>query len=73
MSGGCRKCKERRRATGWCVACGGPNRVVVIQDSMDRDEAKVFGARAPPNGVRENFMCSLKLLATVSEDEAGER
>ena len=53
----------------WCAACVGqynwrdPNRVLVVQDSTDRSEAKVFRAHAPPLGACENLVCALKLLA----------
>ena len=36
---------------------------VVIQDSTDRSEAKVFQAHAPPQGACENLVYALKLLA----------
>ena len=60
---------KKKQRKWWCAARVGqydwrnPNRILVIQDSTDRSEAKVFGAHAPPNGVCENLMCSLKLLA----------
>ena len=39
-----------------------PNRVLVVQDSTDSSEAKVFRAHAPPRGACGNFVCALKLL-----------
>ena len=57
-----------KQSNWWCAACGGQcdwrnsNRVLVFLDTTDRGEAKVFRADATPNGVRENFVCALKLL-----------
>ena len=42
---------------------GNPNRVLVTQDSTDRFEAKVFRAHVPLQGLCENLMNALKLLA----------
>ena len=59
----------KKQSNLWCAACGGqydwrdPNKVLVTQDSTDRSEAKVFRVHAPSNGLRENLMCALKLLA----------
>ena len=53
----------------WCAAFGGqynwihPNRVLLTQDSAYPSEAKVFRARAPPQGACESLVCALKLLA----------
>ena len=58
-------CEKKKGA-----ACGGqydwrnPNRVRVKQDSMDRSEAKVFRAQAPPQGACENLVSARKLLAS---------
>ena len=35
--------------------CKAPNRILVIQDSTDRQDAKVFPAHAAPQGVCDNF------------------
>ena len=54
-----------RQCNRWCAAFGGqydrrnPNRVLVIQDSEDRREAKVFGAHAPSHGVCDNEVNAL--------------
>ena len=55
--------------------CGGPLQVEgaeqslgVIQDSTDRGEAKVFRARAAPQGVCNNLISALKLLANQQKD-----
>ena len=45
-----------------------PNRVLVIQDSTDRREAKVFRAHAAPNGVCDNLINALRLLANHQKD-----
>ena len=53
----------------WCAAFGGqynwkhPNRVLLTQNSAYPSEAKVFWARAPPQGACESLVCALKLLA----------
>ena len=45
----------------WCAACGGqddrraPNRLLVLQDSVDPREAKVFRAHAAPQGLCDNI------------------
>ena len=40
-----------------------PSRIVVAQESTDRREAKVFRAHAPPQGVCDNMVSALELLA----------
>ena len=57
--------KKKKQCNWWCAACGGqyPNGGLVIHYSTDRREGKVFRAHAPPIGVCENVLCSLKLLA----------
>ena len=58
----------------WCAACGGqcdwrnPNRILVMQDSTDRREATVFGVHAAPDGVCENLVNALRLLASQHQD-----
>ena len=55
------------------VVCGvrrpvqleGPNGVLVIQDRADPSDAKVFRAHALPQGVCENVVCAMKLLANL--------
>ena len=64
----------KKQCNWWCAACGGqynwrhPNRILVIQESTDRREAKVFRARAPPHGVCDNLIHALKLLAKQYHD-----
>ena len=63
------KKNKKKQSNWWCAAFGGqydwrnPNRVLVMQHSTDRSEAKVFRVHAPPTGVCENLICSLKLQA----------
>ena len=40
-----------------------PNSVLIVQDSTDRSEAKVFRAHVPHKGVCENLMNADKFLA----------
>ena len=60
----------------WCAACGGqydwraPNRVLVIQDSTDQREAKVFRAHAAPQGTCDNLINALKFL--TNQQKAGD-
>ena len=59
----------KKQCNWWCAACGGqcnwksPNRVLAIQDSTSRRVAKVFRARAAPQGVCNNLINALKLSA----------
>ena len=61
----------------WCAASGGqydwraPNRVLVIQESTDPREAKVFQAHAAPQGVCDNLIHALKLLTNQQKDGDG--
>ena len=58
--------KHGKQCNWWCAACGGqhrwrnPNGIFVLQDSSDRREAR---AHAPPQGVCENLVNAVKLLA----------
>ena len=45
-----------------------PNRVSVVQDSVDPGEAKVFRAHAAPPGVCDNWINLLKLLTNQQKD-----
>ena len=55
-------------------ACGGqydwkaPNRIPVIQDRMKRRHAKKFGAHMAPQGMCDNLIDALKLLANQQKD-----
>ena len=51
--------KHRKKQCNWKH----PNRVLTIQDSTDRREAKVFRLHAPPQGMCENLVNALKLSA----------
>ena len=42
---------------------GAPNRVLVLQDSTDHRNAKVFRTHAAPQGICDNLINALKLLA----------
>ena len=63
--------KGKRQRSCWCAASGGqynwkdPNRVLIIQDSADPREAKVFRPHAPHGGPSENLVCAFKLLANL--------
>ena len=44
-----------------------PNRLLMIQDSVDPREAKVFRAHVVPQGLCDNLINSLKLLTKPEE------
>ena len=50
------------------VQLGDPNTILVIQDGMRASEAKVFRARAPPQGTCENLINALELLTNQQKD-----
>lgn len=60
---------REKQCNWWCAACGvqygwrDPSRSLVIQDRANPSEGKVFRAHALPQGVCENLVCALKLLA----------
>ena len=62
------------RSNRWCAACGGqynwrnPNRILVIQESTNRQEAKVFRTHAPQHGVCDTLFNALKLLVNQYQD-----
>ena len=66
--------RKRRHCSWWCVVSGGkyewraPNRILVVQLGTDEDEAKVFRAHAVPQGLGENLINALKLLANQQRD-----
>ena len=66
--------RKKKQCSWWCAACGGqydwraPNRVLVIQDSVDPCEASVFRAHAAPQGLCDNLINSLKLLTNQQRD-----
>ena len=57
-----------------CAACGGqyerraPNRILVVQLGVKANEAKVFRAHAASQGLCENLINALKLLANQQKD-----
>ena len=66
----------KKQCNWWRAACGGQytwknsNRVLLIEDSADPSEAKVFRDHAPLQGAYENLVHSLKLWTnqqTVSD------
>ena len=75
--GGCRRDTEtattERRGTA-VGGCGGtnewraPERILVVQLGTNEDEAKVFRARAVPQGLCENLTNALKLLVNQQRD-----
>ena len=46
-----------------------PNRVLVVQDSTDHRNAKVFRAHAAPQGMCDNLIIALKLLGHQQTDD----
>ena len=65
---------DEKQCIWWCAACScqydwwNPNRILVMQDSTDRREAKAFRAHAAPHGVCDNLINALKLLANQHQD-----
>ena len=61
----------------WCAICGEkcdwrqPNRLLVVQTVESVEHAKVFKAHSIPQGLCENLINALKLLANPQEDEDG--
>ena len=59
----------KEQCNWWSAACGdqydwrNPNNILVIQESTDRQEAKVFRAQVVPQGVCDNLVKALKILA----------
>ena len=68
---------EKRHTNWWCAICGekydwmAPNRLLVVQTGESVNQAKVFKAHAVPQGLCENFINALKLLANQQEDGDG--
>ena len=69
--------RERKRTTWWRAICGEkcdrkqPDRLLVVQTADRIDQAKVFRARAVPQGLCANLINALKLLANQQEDGDG--
>ena len=61
----------------WCAICGEkydwrlPNRLLVVQTGCSVQQAKVLKAHATPQGLCENLINALKLLAKQQEDGDG--
>ena len=66
----------KKHTSWWCAVCGekndwrAPNRLVV-QTGESASQAKVFKAHAVPQGLCENLINALKLLANQQEDGDG--
>ena len=64
----------KKQCNWWCAACGGqcdgraPNKVLVIQDSTDHRNTKLFLAHAAPQGMCDHLISALKLLANDQTD-----
>ena len=68
---------RKGRNNWWCAICGEkydwkqPNRLLVVQTGESIDQAKVLKAHAVPQGLCENLINALKLLANQQEDGDG--
>ena len=66
--------RKKRHCSWWCAVCGGqyewraPKRILVVQLGTNEDEANVFRAHAVPQGLCENLINALKLLANQQKD-----
>ena len=64
----------KKHCSWWCAICGercewrSPNRILVVQLRTNEDEAKGFRAHAVPQGLCENLINALKLLANQHKD-----
>ena len=64
----------KKHCSWWCAICGeicdwrAPNRLLVVQTGDSASQAKVFKAHAVPQGVCENLINALKLLANQQKD-----
>ena len=69
ISGGSHQGMGRNSATGGSqYDWRNPDRILVIQESTDRREAKVIRAHAAPHGVCDNLVNALKLFANQHQD-----
>ena len=65
---------KKKHCSWWCAVCGGkyewraPNRILVVQLGTNANEAKVFKSHAAPQGLCENLINALKLLANKQKD-----
>ena len=66
--------ERKRHRSWWCAACGSqhewraPNIILVVQLGTNPNEAKVFKAHAAPQGLCDNLINALKLLANHPKD-----
>ena len=66
--------RKKKHCSFWCAVCGGhyewraPNRILVVQLGVNANETKVFKALAAPQGLCENLINVLKLLAKQQTD-----
>ena len=64
----------KKHCSWWCAICGdeydwrAPNRLLVVQTGDSASQAKVVEARAAPQGLCENLINALKLLANQQKD-----
>ena len=65
----------KKHSSCWCAICGGQydwralNKLLVVQTGDSASQAKVFKAHAVPQGLCENLINALKLLATSKKVE----
>ena len=63
-----------KHCSWWCAICGekyewrAPDRLLVVQTGVSASQAKVFKAHAVPQGLCENLINALKLLANQQKD-----
>ena len=62
----------KKHCSWWCAICGEkyPNRLLATQTGDSASQAKVFKAHAVPQGVCENLINALNLLAKTSRKMA---
>ena len=64
----------KKHSSWWCAACGdhndwrAPNRLLVVQTGASATQARVFKAHAVPQGLCENLIDAVKLLAKQQKD-----
>ena len=64
----------KKHSSWWCAVCGekydwrATNRLLVVQTSESASQAKVFKAHAVPQGLCDNLINALKLLANQQKD-----
>ena len=64
----------KKHCSWWCAICGerfewrAPNRILAVQLGTKEEEAKTFRAHAVQQGLCENLINALKLLANQQKD-----